>query len=292
MRDDSRWGNTGDMQVKVSVPSRFDIRLRTAGGDLEVQGPLSGRLEGKTSGGEIKLGSLAGSLKMATAGGDIEAKNFDGDFQVSTSGGNIRIGAVSGEARVATSGGNIRIEKSGKLLVASTSGGDVGIGDVGGDAKVSTSGGDVSVGKVSGSATLSTAGGNIALRAANGTVEASTSGGDLSLEGITGTVKGEHGRRERQRIACARRGGEQPDHGRWECCAPGARKRQGDDQCAYPAGTQRRTRHGEIRDLSDFKVEDLQKDRARHPGTVRLNGGGETITLETVNGKIEIRKMH
>ena len=43
---------------------------------------------------------------------------------------------------------------------------------------------------------------------------------------------------------------------------------------------------------SDFKAESYQKDDDRQEIRARylLNGGGETITLETVNGFIDIKK--
>ena len=173
VQDRSRFGSSSDLHVTVNVPSRFSTDLKTSGGNLELEGPLSGSLRGVTSGGNISLGNLGGNLKMTTSGGNIDAGTFQGDFSVNTSGGNISIGVISGEGRVTTSGGDIRIESAGKGLQANTSGGDVRIGNVGGDARVSTSGGDLEVGKVTGNATLSTSGGNVILRGASGPVTAS-----------------------------------------------------------------------------------------------------------------------
>jgi DUF4097 and DUF4098 domain-containing protein YvlB len=291
VRDKSRWGGL-EMRVSVSVPSRFDTDLRTSGGDLELEGPLSGSLRGTTSGGNITLGNLGGDLKMSTSGGNIDAGSFQGDFLVNTSGGNITVRTISGQGDVTTSGGDIQIEKCGKGLRANTSGGDIRVGDIGGEVTVSTSGGDVEVGKATGNATLSTSGGNIVLHGANGKITATSAGGDLTLMGVTGSVRGNTaggnidatlipGKNGRSRLNTA--GGDirlhVPDNARATILA---RIR------LDTWGWHKDDEQYDIR--SDFKIEDLQKDRHEIRGTVNLNGGGEEIVLETANGSIEIRK--
>ena len=47
-----------NVRFEISVPSQFDIDMNTSGGDLEVTGSLTGRIEGQTSGGDIKLNSI------------------------------------------------------------------------------------------------------------------------------------------------------------------------------------------------------------------------------------------
>ena len=286
-----RSSGSSDMWVSANVPSRFDVSIKTAGGDIQVEGPLSGDLRGSTSGGDIRLGTLGGKLKMSTAGGDIKAGNFDGDLSLSTSGGNITTGSISGEGDIATSGGEIRIENVGKTLRATTSGGEIRTGNVGGDAKLSTAGGDVQIGEVKGNARLSTAGGDIELRGANGAVSAKTAGGNLALKGIVGSVDGSTaggdidtwlnpGKDSRSRLTTA--GGnirlQVPENAK---ATINARIRLED----------RRLHESEQYDIrADFKIENLHKDSHEIRGTVNLNGGGGVITLETVMGNIEIRK--
>jgi hypothetical protein len=187
----SKWSSwSGSVQFIINVPSKFNLDLSTSGGDLTVEGSLTGKVEGMTSGGSISLGTVAGGpVEMTTSGGDITAKNLEGESFLKTAGGDIHVLSASGPLTVNTSGGDIKIESASKSLDAKTSGGDIVIGNVGGEAKVSTSGGDIEVGKVSGQASLNTAGGDIVLKGASGRVTAKTSGGDVQLFDITGSVK-------------------------------------------------------------------------------------------------------
>jgi DUF4097 and DUF4098 domain-containing protein YvlB len=281
---------SSDMWVSAAVPSRFDVNLKTAGGDLQLEGPLSGDLRGSTSGGDIHLGTLGGKLKMSTSGGDIKAGDFDGDLSLNTSGGDITTGNITGEGDIATSGGEIRIENVGKALKATTSGGEIKTGNVGGDVKLSTAGGDVQVGEVKGNARLSTAGGNIELRGANGAVSAKTAGGNLALKAITGSVEG------------STAGGDIDTWLNPVKDGPSTLSTAGGNirlqlpesaQCTINARIRLDERHSSIEQYdirSDFKIENLQKDSREIRGTVNLNGGGRVITLETVMGNIDIRK--
>ena len=134
-------GSSDDLTLDVSLPSRFDVRLQSSSGDIQVNGPLTGKLKGTTGGGNIRLGNLGGAIDMRTSGGDITSGDIGGDLDFNTSGGDIHMGTVSGSAAVVTSGGDITVANVGKKIRASTSGGNIAIGDVGGEAIVSTSGG-------------------------------------------------------------------------------------------------------------------------------------------------------
>ncbi|HTY59694.1 MAG TPA: DUF4097 family beta strand repeat-containing protein, partial [Bacteroidota bacterium] len=138
----NRGGSSDDVTLTVNVPSRFDVRLQLASGDIEINGPLTGKLKGMTGGGNIRLGNLGGTIDMRTSGGEITCGDIGGDLDLNTSGGDISMGAVTGNASVTTSGGDITIANVGKKIRASTSGGNISVGDVGGEATVSTSGGD------------------------------------------------------------------------------------------------------------------------------------------------------
>jgi DUF4097 and DUF4098 domain-containing protein YvlB len=288
----SRWGSTP--RFDISVPSQFNADLQTSGGDIIINGAMTGTLKGITSGGDIKLGDVVGSADMNTSGGDVITGDVQGDLYLNTSGGDLRIGLVTGRADVNTSGGDITIEKVGKTLRARTSGGDVTIGDIGGEATISTSGGDIMVGKVSGGVSVGTAGGNISLKSATGRVTAKTAGGDIQLESIAGPVdaKTAAGNIDAELIPTGK------GRSRLSTAA-------GDVVLYLPenakATINARVRvHGwwsdedeESNIYSDFKADTFEKDEREREirATYILNGGGESITLDTSLGNIEIRKL-
>ncbi|MEW5798228.1 MAG: DUF4097 family beta strand repeat-containing protein [Bacteroidota bacterium] len=292
-----KWGNHGGGRFVMTVPSQCKVDLRTSGGDLELQGNLTADAKGSTSGGNILIEKVKGAVSMSTSGGDVKTGDIDGKADLRTSGGNIFLASVNGEATVSTSGGDIRIEKVGKKLDARTSGGDIDVGDIGGDANLSTAGGDVRVGKVSGSANLRTAGGDVVLKGASGTVEAKSSGGDIDLKNITGSIDA--------KTAGGNIEAELNPSGKGDS----ELKTAGGDLKLYIPATAKATIEAVIRirddwggshrnkyDIrSDFKADTYDKRGNREDtdeirATYLLNGGGENIYLETVNGYIEIRK--
>lgn len=292
-----KWGSHGGGRFEMTVPTQTKVDLRTAGGDIELQGNLVGDAKGSTSGGDIIIERVKGTVSMSTSGGDVRTGDIDGRADLRTSGGNIRLASVNGEASVSTSGGDIRIERVGKKLDARTSGGDIEVGDIGGDANLSTAGGDVRVGKVTGSAYLRTAGGDVTLKGASGSVEAKTSGGDIEMTNISGIIEAS--------TAGGNISAELNPQGKGESRLKSA---GGDIKLEVPAtakatieatirirtewGSSRRQKY-DIR--SDFKADTYDKRGDGEDGdeihaVYKLNGGGETITLETVNGFIDIRK--
>jgi DUF4097 and DUF4098 domain-containing protein YvlB len=287
-------GWSGYVRFDIQVPSQFDMNLRTSGGDIRLQGNLTGSISGNTSGGDIRLGDIKGRVEMSTSGGDIMAGRVEGEGILRTSGGDIQIESVSSKVDLHTSGGDITVGNVGKSLKAATAGGDVIVGDVGGEASVSTAGGDIQVGKVSGSATMKTAGGDIRLDGASGTVIARTAGGDLHLKNITGSVQGETA------------GGDVDAQLRPSGSGRSRLSTAGGDVTLFIPENAKATIEARIRIRghwkeskneyavsSDFKStsyvtdDDMREIRA----TYVLGGGGEVINLETVNGDIYIRRL-
>jgi DUF4097 and DUF4098 domain-containing protein YvlB len=283
-----------DIQYEVSVPKEFDLKIETSAGNINIQSGLSGELTGRTSAGDIKLGSLGGTIEMKTSGGNIKCGDSKGDLRLVTSGGDIIVGKVSGVCDVQTSGGDIKVEQVGKTLDAQTAGGDVRIGDVGGEATVSTSGGTIIVGKVAGKASLTTAGGDIEIASATGTVTAKTAGGNLDLDNITGSIIARTaGGDVVARLVPSGKGKSKlttaagdiklyiPEHAKATINARiRVQGRWGDDD-------------GEYHIKSDFKSDNYStnEDDGDITATYTLNGGGEVISLETSNADIYIRKM-
>jgi len=288
-----RWRSGSDARFLIDVPSEFNLEMRTAGGDLGVTGALKGELNGSTSGGDIKLDDVDGKIDMSTSGGDVRCGHVRGDAMLKTSGGDIELEDASGDVQVSTSGGDIRVGDVGKSLKARTSGGGIKIGNVGGEADVSTAGGDIRVGKVSGQASMSTAGGDIALESASGRVIAKTAGGDIQLRDITGAIEA--------RTAGGDVQAELIPSGKGRSSLKSA---GGDIRLYIPENAKATIEatievHGwgsDVKDYdirSDFKAKtyDKNKDRDVIEATFELNGGGDLITLETVNANIEVRKL-
>jgi DUF4097 and DUF4098 domain-containing protein YvlB len=290
--DRDTWGESG--RLDINVPYQFNLRLETTDGDITVRGKLTGDITGETSAGNIKLGDVEGTVDMRTSGGDIRTGRITGKASLITSGGEVEVISTTGELDLKSSGGDIRVGNVGKSLRAKTAGGDIVIGDVGGEAVASTAGGNVRVGKVSGQATLNTAGGDIELSGGNGAIKASTSGGNLLLMNLSGSVEAKtaggdiHAElipsgKGKSRLASA--------SGIIKLYVPENAK-------ATIVALIRirgwwRSHRNEYSIRSDFKEESSVRDEDEQEIQSKyvLNGGGETITLETVNSDIEIRKL-
>jgi hypothetical protein len=157
-----------------------------------------------------------------------------------------------------------------------------------------TAGGDIVVGMVSGSATLTTGGGDIQHKPATGGVREKTAGGDLSLLNVSGSILGETA------------GGDV--HAELIPSGKGTSRltTNGGDVTLYLPENSKASIHARIRIrghwndmrdeysiMSDFQSVSYEKDDARREirGTYTLGGGGEEISLETVNGDIYIKRL-
>ncbi len=143
------WGGGSGVQCefKVTVPSTYNVNLKTSGGGITV-GDLTGRVETRTSGGGLHYGKITGSIDGHTSGGGIRLEACTGDVKLHTSGGGIHLGPVTGNAEVSSSGGPISIEGIGGTVKAHTSGGGVDVafsGPLKGDCDISSSGGGIRV---------------------------------------------------------------------------------------------------------------------------------------------------
>jgi DUF4097 and DUF4098 domain-containing protein YvlB len=150
-------------RFRAQVPARYDVRLDTSGGGIEV-GDLQGEVHADTAGGSITVGRVKGPVRADTAGGSIEVESSQEDVDADTAGGSIRLGDMGGRVRADTAGGSIRIDRSLGHVKASTAGGSIKIRGASESVDASTSGGGVSVtfvGQPSKDSQLSTSGGNV-----------------------------------------------------------------------------------------------------------------------------------
>ncbi len=109
---------------KISVPSRFNVRVKTGGGGIALKS-LEGKANASTSGGAINLELVKGAIDVQTSGGRIEARECDGNIKLRTSGGGLEIAGGSGTLDGETSGGGISLRDFKGPADVSTSGGHI-----------------------------------------------------------------------------------------------------------------------------------------------------------------------
>lgn len=288
------YDHSSDVNFRINVPSHFNVELETSGGDIVFGGNMTGKIKGRTSGGDIRLEGVNGDVEMETAGGDIRTKDIMGDLKLETSGGDIETGWVDGEASLRTAGGSIRVNGVGKNLKASTAGGNITFGEVRGTVEVSTSGGNIKGKKSSGELLMKTAGGDIELLEGGSSVTARTAGGNIILHSITGSVEAKTAGGDVE-VDLTPEGTESSllstAGGKVILSIPENAKATIEARIRVDGRWNSRMNDYSIR--SDFKAlsEEKSKDEHEIRATYILNGGGQQIHLKTVNSDIEIRKM-
>lgn len=179
------WGN----DLVISLPSQFNVQVKTLGGDIKFRGDLKGEANLSTSGGDIKLNGVDGNVNLKSSGGDIKTGEVNGDADISTSGGDIVLGRISGKAGVKTAGGNITMNSVGRSAEIKTAGGNVTVNNVGGDAEIKTGGGNIEAKKINGQAVFKTGGGNISLESATGYIDTETGAGNIDIKEVADRFK-------------------------------------------------------------------------------------------------------
>jgi DUF4097 and DUF4098 domain-containing protein YvlB len=158
--------NQNEAKYTITVPARFDARLKSGGGSIEVAdltgevraqtggGGLSfarlhGPLDGDTGGGGIKAGACEGKLAFRTGGGGLEVTGGSGSLDGRNGGGSVTVREFQGSVRVSTGGGGVTVEKVQGAVEASTGGGSINAvlpSELSDTVKLSTGGGGISVG--------------------------------------------------------------------------------------------------------------------------------------------------
>ena len=189
----SRERNRLRVKFLITVPQRYNVDLKTAGGGISVE-DLEGEVRSQTSGGGLRFGSIKGPVWGRTSGGSVKLEGTQGDAELKTSGGGITIGSVEGTVEAITSGGSIRIDRVTGSVNAKTSGGGITVEEVMGDITAKTSGGSIKAyisRQPEGNCSLETSGGNVTaylLEDIAVDVEARTSGGSVSTDVPVATV--------------------------------------------------------------------------------------------------------
>lgn len=187
---------------QISVPRKFDVNLKTAGGNIKVT-ELSGKTQVHTSGGNLMLEKIQGPVSGRTSGGNISAAGCQGTVDLKTSGGNVKLNEIEGDVTAITSGGSVLAEHISGRTIVKTSGGNVKLAGLKGSVEAKTSGGHIAaevLGQPEGACSLDTSGGNINIALAGEVavdVDARTSGGRVSTDfPVVTVVQGEQKRNE------------------------------------------------------------------------------------------------
>jgi len=195
------------------------------------------------------------------------------------------------EMEVLSGGGHIIMGNVSQAVRAQTRGGDIIIGDISGRARIFTGGGHIEVGKVAGDAMLKTSGGHIVLLGGEGLVNAKTAGGHIRLEKVKGGVEAvSSGGNITVELVPAGNGQSRlmTLGGNIQLLLPET-CRVTIEACVRIQGDwETNIRKWDIR--CDFQPASYERDRWKKEirARYRLNGGGENITLQAVNGMIEI----
>ena len=86
-----------------------ELEAQTSGGDITIE-YVGGESRIRTSGGDIEIGELLEDARITTSGGDIELRNAKGELQVKTAGGELELLNVTGSIDARTAGGEILAE--------------------------------------------------------------------------------------------------------------------------------------------------------------------------------------
>src|ERR1051326_5089717 len=187
-----------EVHYVINIPKKFDVELKTAGGNVQLA-DLDGEALAHTSSGSIKVGHVSGKLETTDAGGDIFVVEAGQNLVAKTSSGSVHVEKAAGSAEISDAGGNIRVEEAGADLTASTSSGSIKIGGTKGNVELRNAGGDVTIESAGGNVKASTSSGSIrvssakgkqvVLKDAGGNIEVGDAGGDVSVETSSGSIK-------------------------------------------------------------------------------------------------------
>lgn len=306
-------GNRVYNNFTISVPEKFDVAIRTSGGDIELSGTegevdvstsggdidisdTAGRTRANTSGGDLKFSDISGTVAGATSGGDIDLKDIYGQGTFTTSGGDIVLNNATDNISLNTSGGSIRVQQVSGDLGANTSGGDIHVMNISGKCSVNTSGGDITLQDISGPTNANTSGGDISGANFREKIHVNTSGGDIDLDNVQAEVSGRTSGGD-VNVVVTLTDFSKP-HGINLHTSGGTIKLTIPDNMPATVKAEIRTsrRNYEMRryDIySDFPLRKTEPDK--HGDVIiksegDINGGGDLIELETSGGDIYLKK--
>jgi DUF4097 and DUF4098 domain-containing protein YvlB len=158
---------SGNVIWTVTVPAQTEIEVKTASGDVSVDG-LTREMDIKTASGDVTIENSSGDIEIQTASGDVELTEISGDIEVTVASGDVSGSGIKGNIEVSSASGDVKMEQSQGEFDLSTASGDIEMTKITLQAasEMSAASGDIDVVMAKSPAydlTLETASGNLEL---------------------------------------------------------------------------------------------------------------------------------
>lgn len=283
VRLDFRGDKTGNGVFTVQLPAGFNIDSYSSG-NVDAKGNLTGKIKIKTNAGNVTLADVDGNLIIDSQSGDIATGSIKGDASISTN-GEIETQDVSGALELKNQSGDSFVKSVGGNANARVADGDLSIGEIGGNLTAQSTVGDIDFHKVEGMATVNTDSGDIDFFEGTNMIIAQSNSGDITLRKVAGAVDA---RTQDGDISAEMLSGSGNSSKFFS--------QDGDIDLSFGDGSKatveaKVTGQGVDEDddplMSDFPpVGNKNKLAAKY----EINGGGDAIMIEAVNGEISLKK--
>jgi DUF4097 and DUF4098 domain-containing protein YvlB len=293
---ESRGKHNSSIDLRIQVPSYFDVEIDSMGGGLSIDG-VDGTFTGETMGGDIDLRDVRGEARLETMGGSIRLIDAEMEGSITTMGGSVLFENVVGNIKGSSMGGNVRYKNVRRLDGQLGSPPRIGTNfdEIDMDSvQISTMGGEIEIDEAPEGADLHTMGGDIRVTEADRFVRAITMGGDIEIDSIDGWVDATTMGGNINVIVIGDGGDVNLE------------SMSGDVVLSVPSGfgmdlaleiafTQKSRQDFRI-DAPGKVAQSVSPDWDRSQGSARkyirssgaVNGGGNTVKVSTVNGNITI----
>lgn len=268
------------------------VLLRLGSQPREAQSVRKAALEGRPTTGPGPLMVASRNPNDIVIPKAIQQAVVDGSFQYSTSLGNINIGEIRGTARLETGAGEVQVGSVAGDCVVVSLGGPLQLGDVLGSVDARTKAGDILVHAAREGGALMTGGGTIRLLYAGGPVTLDSGGGDIVLRQAlaavqAGTRSGDVTISFDPRVKSSR---VQAKTGKGNVTVNVGPQFAGDVDITIT--TSDPDAHMVRSDFAGFSVKREQVDgKTRIHATGKINGGGEKLEIEAVDGGVQIQSL-
>ena len=110
------WQDEPDVTVALPAGYAGELQIRTASGDVTVQGVTAGNSDFTTASGDLLLSDtgLSGSIEISTASGDVALRNLQAasDCTIKTTSGDVTVrGGTFSRHQITTTSGDVRAEE-------------------------------------------------------------------------------------------------------------------------------------------------------------------------------------
>lgn len=99
------------IEIRLQVPERIDLDVRTGDGSVEVR-DVAGEITVDTGDGRVELYDLSGNVRVRTSDGRIEGRGLEGSLDARTEDGRIQVEGRFERLDATTGDGSIRVDAS------------------------------------------------------------------------------------------------------------------------------------------------------------------------------------